>query len=62
MVQSSLPKLYTHLKFNLVFKNSFTIRSMFKHKERLLSNLCSYVIYKYMCALCNECYTGITSR
>ena len=55
-------KFFPHLKLNLIFKNGFSIGSMFRHKERLPSELCSSVIYKYMCALCNKCYIGSTTR
>ena len=61
-LQSMALKFFPHLKLNLIFKNSFSIGSMFRHKERLPSELCSSVIYKYMCALCNKCYIGSTTR
>ena len=61
-LQSVLHKIYPHLKINLVFKNNFSIGSIFKHKERLPSDLCSSVVYKYECALCNKCYIGSTTR
>ena len=35
---------------------------MFKDKERLPCDLCYSVIYKYMRALCNECYIRNTIR
>ena len=53
---------FPQLDLRLVFKNELSIGSLFRHKERLETSLCSNVVYKYKCALCNECYIGSTAR
>ncbi|MEL7309738.1 MAG: hypothetical protein AAGK05_19090, partial [Pseudomonadota bacterium] len=61
-VLSIVGKCYPHVDLKLIFTNKFSIGSLFKYKESLPPPLCSGVIYTYQCALCNECYTGSTSR
>ena len=38
------------------------IGSLFKHKEKLPTSVCSRVIYEYKCLLCNKQYIGSTIR
>ena len=38
------------------------IGSFFRHKEKLPTSLCSNLIYKYKCLLCNKQYIGSTVR
>ena len=59
---SLVGKCYPQIDLKLIFTNKFSIGSLFKCKESLPTPLCSGVIYSYKCALCNECYTGSTSR
>ena len=53
---------YPQLDVKLIFTNKLSIGSLFKFKEYLPVSLCSGVVYAYKCALCNECYTGSTTR
>ena len=55
-------KYYPQIDLKLIFTNKLSIGSLFKFKESLPTSLCSGVIYTYKCALCNECYTGSTTR
>ena len=53
---------YPQIELKLIFTNKFSVGSLFRFKERLPTPLCSGIIYTYQCALCNECYTGSTTR
>ena len=55
-------KYYPQIDLKLIFTNKLSVGSLFKYKESLPTLLCSGVIYTYQCALCNECYTGSTTR
>ena len=55
-------KRFPQLDLKMVFKNEFSVGSLFRHKERLEPSLCSDIVYKYNCALCKECYIGSTVR
>ena len=58
LVEKHIPQI----ELNLIFTNSFSIASIFKHKEKLIESLCSCVVYEYRCVLCNKHYIGSTSR
>ena len=53
---------YPQINLKMVFVNRFTIGSFFKHKERLPSDVCSGVVYKFTCDECNSLYIGSTNR
>lgn len=53
---------FPQLDLRMIFKNELSIGSLFKHKERLESSLCSNIVYEYKCTLCNERYIGSTAR
>ena len=55
-------KYYPQIDLKLIFTNKLSVGSLFKFKESLPTSLCSGIIYTYQCALCNECYTGSTTR
>ena len=57
-----LTKLYPHLLIKLVFKNSYSIGSLFKIKDRLPDSLCSSIIYSYRCVDCSSTYIGSSIR
>ena len=61
-IQSLVEKRYPQLDLRMVFVNRFTIGSFFKHKERLPSDVCSCVIYRFQCEECNSSYIGSTIR
>ena len=50
------------MDLRLAIKNSFSIGSLFRHKDPVPSFLCCNIIYVYKCALFNECYTGSTQQ
>ena len=50
-----------NIKIKLVF-DSFKISSMFSTKDKIPHSLKSFVVYKFVCARCNACYVGETSR
>ena len=45
-----------------MFKNSFTIGSFFKCKDKVPDSMCSDIIYKYDCSSCNARYIGSSIR
>ena len=49
------------LNIKLVF-TSFKIKNMFSFKDRTPDALKSMVVYQFICAGCNSCYIGETSR
>ena len=49
------------LNIKLVF-TSFKIKNMFSFKDRTPDALTSMVVYQFICAGCNSCYIGETSR
>ena len=55
-------RFYNQFKIICCFKSSFTIRSMFKFKDRLPHLLMSSVIYQYSCRQCSSSYVGQTVR
>ena len=44
-------KRFPHFNFKIVFRNTFSIGSIFKHKERLSKPLCCDIINKYVCPI-----------
>ena len=50
-----------HTKIKIVF-SSFKISSLFSMKDRVLFNLRSYIVYKFVCGSCKADYTGRTKR
>ena len=61
-IKQLIEKHIPQIELNLIFTNSFSIGSFFKHKEKLTEALCSCVIYDYKCMLCNKHYIGSTAR
>ena len=53
---------FPQVNFKPVFRNDFMIGSLFKHKERLPTSVCSSLVYDYKCLLCNKQYIGSTVR
>ena len=51
----------TNIEINLAF-SSFKGGSMFSVKDPVPFNLRSCIVYKFLCAGCNACYIGETSR
>ena len=49
------------INFKLVF-TSHKIKSLFSFKDTIPSDLKSLVVYKFVCAGCNSCYIGETTR
>ena len=61
-INSLTHKRFPHLNLKIVFRNTFSIGSIFKHKEKLSKPLCSGIIYKYECLICKDQYIGSTIR
>ena len=61
-LKHTLSHIYPHINFTFVFKNSLTVRSFFKFKDQLSSDLRGGVIYKYQCGGCQASYIGSTSQ
>ena len=55
-------KFYPHIDFRPVFFNSFTIKGILNHKERLPEGLCSGICYKFQCSACSATYIGSTLK
>ena len=54
--------VYPQLDVRFVFKNTFTIGSFFKCKDKVPDLMCSDIIYKYNCSSCNAGYIGSSIR
>lgn len=61
-LEDLLKRYYPHVDIRLVFKNSFSIGTFFRHKDKIPEALCSTIVYKYTCSECNSEYVGSTSR
>ena len=48
--------------FKVVFRSSCRMRSFFRFKDRVSTDLLSHLIYKFTCADCNASYLGETRR
>ena len=53
---------FPQINFKPIFRNSYMIGSLFKHKEKLPAPVCSGLVYNYKCLLCNKQYIGSTVR
>ena len=61
-IKQIVEKHIPQIQLILIFTNTFSIGTFFKHKEKLTEALSSCVIYKYKCVLCNKHYIGSTAR
>ena len=57
-----MKRFYPQLDLKLIFKNSFSVGSFFRFKDRLPPSVLSNVVYKYSCAQCNAACIGETTR
>ena len=53
---------FSQINFKPVFRNKCMIRSLFKLKEKLLTSVCSSLVYDDRCLLCNKQYIDSTVR
>ena len=53
---------FFHVDFRIILTSSFTIGSFFKTKDRIPSDVQSFVVYNYQCSSCNARYIGSTCR
>ena len=56
-----LTDFYPYLDPRVVLRNTFTIGSMFRFKDRVPKACCSGIVYKYCCSSCGESYIGSTN-
>ena len=61
-LDSIILNMFPQINFKLVFDNSLSIQSFFKHKKTLPAHICSSVIYLYECEDCTSSYVGSTIR
>ena len=61
-ILSLVNKRYPQINLKMVFVNRFTIGSFFKHKEKLPSDVSSWVIHKFKRDEFNSSYIGSTIR
>ena len=59
-LRKSLKGLLNSCKLQIVFKSQRKYSNVFRFKDRLLFDLVSGVVYKYMCGRCNSTYYGET--
>ena len=59
---SVLTKFYPYLNPRIVLMNTFSIGSLFRHKDRLPKCCQSAVVYQFCCASCGASYVGSTQR
>ena len=57
-----LKEFYSQVTIRIIFKSNYTIKRLFKFKDRLPFELQSSVIYKYECHCCHAMYYGKTKR
>ena len=55
-------EFYPQIDVRVIFKPKFTLRNLFKFKDRIPSDLQSSLVYKYKCNCCNAMYYGKTKR
>ena len=55
-----LTSFYPYLDPRMVLRNTFTIGSLFRFKDRVPKACCSGVVYKFSCSSCGESYIGST--
>ena len=55
-------KFYPQLQVRIIFKNTFSIASFFKYKDRTPDCVRSCVVYLFTCGQCNSTYCGETTR
>ena len=56
-----LSNFYPYLDTKVVLRNTFTIGSLFRFKDRIPKACCSSVVYKFCCSSCGESYIGSTN-
>ena len=49
-------------KIEVVFSSKSKIKSFFSFKDKIPSELKSFVLYKFKCSVCNDTYIGKTCR
>ena len=57
-----LREFYPQLMIRVIFKQGFSIQSLFRFKDRIPENLQSSAVYQYKCRCCNAMYVGKTKR
>ena len=66
VLKTKLSKLLSNISNNykpiFVFTTGRKLASFFNFKDRVPTNVRSFVIYKYTCGVCNVTYTGKTKR
>ena len=61
-IKKMIDKFYPHIDFRLVFSNTFTIKGVVNHKEKLPDGLCSGICYIFRCGACGATYIGSTIK
>ena len=55
-------EFFPYVNLRLIFKNTFTISSMFRFKDVVPPCVKSNIVYKYQCGICHSTYIGETAR
>ena len=61
-LMSLVRRFYPHVNLKCIFRNSFTIGSLFCFKDRLPLMLRTSVIYQFSCGQCSSSYIGQTVK
>ena len=61
-LQNSINKNLPFSKIKVLFKSTICLSIFFRFKEKVSFNLCSNVVYKFLCGRCNATYHGKTCR
>jgi hypothetical protein len=61
-LQDQLSEIYPHLSIRFCQRNSFTIGSFFRFKDRIPREMLSNIIYEFKCRDCNASYIGSSHR
>ena len=57
-IKNALSHYYSYIDFKFTFRNNFQIKSFFRYKDKIPTDLQSNIIYKYKCETCNSFYIG----
>ena len=55
-LQNSIDKNLPYCKVKVIFKSSTRLINFFCFKDKMPSDLCSKVVYKFLCGRCNATY------
>ena len=61
-IKRIMERHFPQVNIRTVFYNNFKMRNLFQHKDKTPANWCSDIVYKFKCAVCDNCYLGSSNR